>query len=117
MADQLNTENLIQPMTTAVSAALEQSRTTLSGIESFKKLDQETALDQTFRFNHWLADFEQQVAADFPTATAEKKSSLLLRHLDHTFQKEIRAETLATTGADNYANHLITEECYLFGEP
>ena len=108
MPDQLNTENLIQPMTNAVSAALEQSRTTLSGIESFMKLDKETALDQTFRFNHWLADFEQQVAADFPTATAEKKSSLLLRHLDHTFQKEIRAETLATTGADNYANYLIT---------
>ncbi len=57
MAQQLNTENLVRPMTNAVAAALEQSRTTLSGIEIFKPIDKETALDQTFRFNLWLADF------------------------------------------------------------
>ena len=108
MAHNLDTANVIQPMTTAVTAALEATRTTLAGIEKFLPIEKETDLDRTFRFNLWIADFEDQVTADFPNATDEKKASLLLRHLDHKYVREFRAETLDTVGANIYAKTLTT---------
>ena len=41
--------------------------------------------------------------------TSDKKASLLLRHLDHKFVRELRAETLAKTYGDVYANMLLTD--------
>ena len=109
MTANLHTVNVIQSMKTAMTAALEATQTNLAGMEKFLPIEKETDLDRTFRFNLWLADFEQQVNADFPNATDNKKASLLLRHLDHKFVRELRAETLAKTYGDVYANMLLTD--------
>ena len=73
MTANLDTFNVIQSMKTAMTAALEATQTNLAGMEKFLPIEKETDLDRTFRFNLWLADFEQQVNADFPIATDNKK--------------------------------------------
>ena len=111
---ELSTNNIIAPMTAAVTQAIEATRTNLIGIEKFNKIYNEKELERTFRFNLWLKDFEDFIAVDFPNATDERRASMLLRHIDQNFVTAFRAETIANTEQNIYDNTLKTLRLVIF---
>ena len=107
MADNnLTPDNVVEPMTNAVSAALAKENNKLD-IEKFKIIPNEDIFDTTKRFQTWFKAFERKLG-QLTAKTDPEKRVIFLNHLSDEAVEEFESITELTTETDEYLNAVKT---------